>query len=165
MNISLKILPLIIFSALISTTVFSQTYTNFTTNDISGNEITLDSLLKKGPVFLSFWSTWNEPSKKAMKFLQPLYEKYKDHGFTFLAVSEDNQKSAFQVEPFINSHRYTFPVILDTDRAILDAYKVSEMPYSLLINPNHEFVSVYTGFQHGDDKKIEEEIGNLFLKR
>ncbi|MEP7147180.1 MAG: TlpA disulfide reductase family protein [bacterium] len=137
---------------------FSQSYNDFTLSDLDNNEITLSKLLEKGPVMVSFWATWCTPCKEELKRLQPLYEKYKDQGFTYLAVNQDNQKSIAKVKSFINANSYSFPVVLDAEKSIFEAYSGIGMPYSLIIDKNKKIVAKHLGYVTGDDEKIEKEI-------
>lgn len=148
-----------IFLVLVSPTILlSQSYNDFTLRDLDNNDITLSKLLEKGPVMLSFWATWCTPCKEEMKKLSPIYEKYKEKGFTYLAVNQDNQKSISKVKSFINANGYTFPVVLDLDKKIFEAYSGIGMPYSLIITPNKNIFAKHLGYVTGDEVKIETEI-------
>ena len=149
------ILLLIIFFPVIS---YSQYYNEIEKEDINGNQIVLSELLKKGPVMISFWATWCSPCKEEMKKMQPIYEKYKDQGFTYLAISQDNQKSISKVKSFINANKYTFPVLLDLDKHIFEDYTGVGIPYSLIIDKNKNIVAKHLGYITGDEVKIEKEI-------
>jgi len=137
---------------------FAQSYNDFTLPDLDGNDVTLSKYLEKGPVLISFWATWCTPCKDEMKKLQPIYEKYKDQGFTYIAVNQDNQKSVSKVKSFISANGYTFPVVLDIEKAVFEAYSGIGMPYSLIIDKNKNIVAKLLGFVPGDEKKIEQEV-------
>ncbi|MBS1517897.1 MAG: TlpA family protein disulfide reductase [Bacteroidetes bacterium] len=147
----------------ITFTINAQSYNNFTLQDLDNNDITLDELIKQGPVMISFWATWCAPCKEEMKKLQPIYEKYKDQGFTYLAVNQDNQKSIAKVKSFINTNNYTFPVVLDLDKKVFEAYGGIGMPYSILIDMNKNIAAKHLGYITGDDKKIEKEIQEVLM--
>jgi peroxiredoxin len=143
----------------------AQTYYEFTSTDLDGNEVSLSKLLDKGPVLIGFWATWCSPCKEEMKEMQKIYDKYKAQGFTYLALNQDNQKSLSKVKPFIESHSYTFPVAFDTDQKIYEGYSGGEdIPYSILIDMNKNVVAVHRGYLSGDEKKIEAEIKALLTK-
>jgi len=143
----------------------AQTYYEFTSTDLDGNEVSLSKLLDKGPVLIGFWATWCSPCKEEMKEMQKIYDKYKAQGFTYLALNQDNQKSLSKVKPFIESHSYTFPVAFDTDQKIYEGYSGGEdIPYSILIDKNKNIVAVHRGYLSGDEKKIEAEIKALLTK-
>lgn len=154
-----KVIFLFVFAVFFSGFLKAQTYSDFTLLDLEGNEITLSKLLDKGPVFMAFWATWCSPCKEEMKYVNEIYEKYKDKGFVYLAINQDNQKSVSKVVSYINAKSYTFPVVFDSDKKVFEAYSgKDEMPYSLLIGKNKEILSVHTGFKTGDEAKIEEEV-------
>lgn len=154
-KIIFAIILFIILSPVIS---YSQYYNEIEKDDLNGNQITLSKLLEKGPVMISFWATWCSPCKEEMKKMQPLYEKYKDQGFTYLAISQDNQKSISKVKSFINANKYTFPVLLDLDKKIFEDYSGVGIPYSLIIDKNKKIIAKHLGYITGDDVKIEKEI-------
>jgi cytochrome c biogenesis protein CcmG, thiol:disulfide interchange protein DsbE len=138
----------------------AQMYFEFTLPDIDGNDVSMSKILEKSNVvMLSFWATWCTPCKEEMKKMADIYDKYKDKGFTYVALNNDNQKSVSKVKSFIMAQGYTFPVLMDTDKKVFEGYSgKDEMPYSLLINKKKEIIAVHTGFKTGDEKMIEEEI-------
>lgn len=154
-KIIFAILLFIILSPVIS---YSQYYNEIEKDDMNGNQINLSKLLEKGPVMISFWATWCSPCKEEMKKMQPIYEKYKDQGFTYLAISQDNQKSISKVKSFINANKYTFPVLLDLDKKIFEDYSGVGIPYSLIIDRNKKIIAKHLGYITGDEVKIEKEI-------
>lgn len=161
----MKIISLaVILFMLIAGRGIAQSYNDFTLPDLDGNDITLNKLIEKGPVLISFWATWCTPCKDEMKKLQPIYEKYKDQGFTYLAVNQDNQKSVAKVKSYISANGYTFPVVLDLEKAVFEAYGGIGMPYSLLIDSDKNITAKHLGYVPGDEKKIEQEIVDALEK-
>lgn len=138
----------------------AQTFYDFTLPDLENNDVKLSTFVEKGPILIGFWATWCTPCKEEMKKLQAIYDKYKDKGFTYIAVNQDNQKSISKVKSFITSQGYTFIVLLDLDKKVIEAYggKPDEIPYSVLISKDKEILSTHLGFKTGDENKIEAEI-------
>jgi len=153
-KLSIIILFLISFPLVTS----AQSFNDFKLPDLDGNDIKLSELLEKGPVMISFWATWCTPCKEEMKKLSPVYEKYKDQGFTYLAINQDNQKSLAKVKSYITANGYNFPVVLDTDKKVFEAYNGIGIPYSLLIDMNKNIVAKHLGYVTGDEEIIEKEI-------
>ena len=79
------------------------------------------------------------------------------HGYPS-KINQDNQKSIAKVKSFINANNYTFPVVLDLDKHIFEAYSGLGMPYSLIIDKNKKITAKHLGYVTGDEVKIEEEI-------
>ena len=156
-----KISALFIFILILASLSKAQTYSEINSEDLNGNAISLANLVEKGPVMISFWATWCTPCKDEMKKMNDIYEKYKAQGFTFLAINQDDQKSVSKVKSYISAKNYNFPVILDTDKKIFEAYSGESMPYSLLINKNKEIINKHNGYLPGDEVKVEEEIKAL----
>ncbi len=154
----LSLIVVFLVSLFIVNNVKAQSFYDFTLQDLDGNDVSLGKLLEKGPVFLSFWATWCSPCKDEMKEMQAIYDKYKDKGFTYLAVNTDSQKSLAKVKSYISSKGYTFPVVLDTDEKIFEAYLGEGLPYALLIDSEKNIVAKHLGFLTGDEVKIEKEI-------
>jgi len=152
-------LTLLIFAAL-SGLSNAQTFQDFTLSDLENNDVKISSFLEKGPVLIGFWATWCTPCKEELEKLQVIYEKYKDRGFTYIAINQDNQKSISKVKSFITSQDYTFIVLLDIDKKVIEAYggKPDEIPYSVLISKNKEILSTHLGFKTGDENELEAEI-------
>ena len=155
-----KVFFFILFLLFISLKSYSQNYNDFTLQDLEGNDLKLSKLLEKGPVMISFWATWCSPCKEEMKKLFPVYEKYKDRGFTYLAINQDNQKSVSKVKSYINANGYSFPVVLDPDKSVFESYSGVGIPYSLLISKDKKIISKHLGYVTGDEIKIESEIKN-----
>ncbi len=155
-----RIIIVILLQFLFSTFSFAQFYTDFKKEDINGIDIKLSTFLDKGPVMLGFWRVWCPMCKEEQRNMQVLFEKYKDKGFTYIAINIDNQKSVSKVKSFVSSMGYTFPVILDTDKEIFQLYSGSEdaVPYYLIIGRNKSVLNVHLGYKIGDEKMIEEEI-------
>lgn len=154
-----KIIILSVFAFLLSlsSATFAQGY-DFDLNDLEGNSVKLSELLKKGPVFVQFWATWCVPCKEEMKVLNELWNKYKDSGFVFVAVSIDDQKSLSKVKPYIESKSYKFPVLFDTDKNVISNFGGQDPPFSVFFDRNGNVFKTYSGYIQGDDAKLDTEI-------
>jgi peroxiredoxin len=150
--ILLILIPLLITNA--------QTYSDFTLLDINGDDVTLSKLLERGPVLISFWASWCNPCKDEMRKMKSIYEKYKSNGFTYLAINQDNQKSIAKVKAFVEAEDFPFPVLLDTDQKVNEAYNGANLglPYAILVGKNKDILAIHTGYLPGDELTMEKEI-------
>ncbi len=145
MNKIIKVISGIFLIFIIQNISFSQTFSDFTLPDLDNNDVTLSELINKGPVMLSFWASWCTPCKEELKKMQPIYEKYKEYGFEYVAINLDNQKSIAKVKSYITSQGYTFKVLLDFEKKVVEAYggKDDEIPYSVLIGKDKTILNTH----------------------
>jgi len=110
---------------------------DFTLTDMQGQPWHLADL--KGKVVLvNFWATWCPPCRKEMPDLQALYDKYKDHGFVVLAISDEE---AAKVTPFLAERKITYPVLLDPGRKVNQSFVVEGIPKSFVYNREGKLVA------------------------
>ena len=134
----------------------ASTAPDFTAETLDGTEIVLSEALKKGPVYIDFWTTWCKPCQMALPKLDELSQKYGEAGFTLKTVSN--------VKPHVKSRGWKFPVIVDSKREIGNKYNVRNYPTSFLIAPDGKIVKATMGYRPGDEKVLEEEILALLPK-
>lgn len=135
---------------------------DFILKDIDGNTVCLDSLLTKGPVFMSFWALWCEMCIRELDALRPFYNEFDSLGINLLAISEDKIRKVPQVKPFAKSHKWTYQILLDPENIMRDLFNVQVMPTSFIINQDKKIVFTHQGYKPGDEKKIVEKLRALF---
>lgn len=117
---------------------------DFTMVDQYGNTHTLSDYKGK-TVFLNFWATWCSPCKKEMPDIQQLYL---DHGensgdviiLGIAAPKSDfnlfNQetKTADEIAALLEQSGFTYPVLMDTTGAVMNAYGIQAFPTTFMID-------------------------------
>ncbi len=159
-----KIALLLIFSVVI---IFADSADlpdapDFTLEDIDGNTVCLDSLLTKGPVFMSFWALWCKMCIKELDALKPYFDEFDSLGVNLLAISQDKARSVPKVKPYALSHKWKYVVVLDPDNIMRDLYHVQAMPTSFIINQDKKIVFTHMGYKPGDEEIIIEKMRELF---
>uniref|UniRef100_A0A7V0Z6Z0 TlpA family protein disulfide reductase n=1 Tax=candidate division WOR-3 bacterium TaxID=2052148 RepID=A0A7V0Z6Z0_UNCW3 len=154
---------------LFSTIIYAQeqelpTAPDFTLQDVDGNAVCLDSLLKKGPVFMSFWALWCKMCIKELDALRPYYDEFDSLGLQMLAISQDKARAVPKVKPFALSHKWRYVVVLDPDNILRDLYNVQAMPTSFIINQDKKIVFVHQGYKPGDEEIIVKKIRSIVSK-
>lgn len=135
---------------------------DFTLEDIDGNTVCLDSLLTKGPVFMSFWALWCKMCIKELDALKPYFDEFDSLGVNLLAISQDKARAVPKVKPYALSHKWKYIVVLDPDNIMRDLYHVQAMPTSFIINQDKKIVFTHMGYKPGDEEKIIEKMRELF---
>ena len=117
---------------------------DFKLRDLDGHEVSLSSMRGK-VVFLNLWATWCEPCRREMPSIEALYEKFgKDKSFAILAVSEDSDGSK-AVAPYVKQSGYKFEILLDPRNDVGEAYNVSGIPETFVIDRDGRIVAHHLG--------------------
>ncbi len=123
--------------------VLNQLAPDFTLADMQGNQVTLSQFRGK-VVLLNFWATWCPPCREEMPSMEQLHQRYKDQGLVMLAVNveEDGYQA---VSRFLEGKNYTFPILLDRENNVQNAYKVFRFPETFVIDKNGIIVEKLIG--------------------
>jgi thiol-disulfide isomerase/thioredoxin len=69
-------------------------YIDVTAVDINGKEVKLSELIRGNVALIHLWASWCGPCRKHGKEMIPVYEMYKDKGFTVVGIARENNKNA-----------------------------------------------------------------------
>lgn len=106
---------------------------DFTLKTPEGDSYDLSSL-KGQAVLVNLWATWCPPCRAEMPAIEKMYQEYKDQGFVVLAVNSTVQDNPFDIAPFLEEYKLTFPVLLDETGDVSRMYQVRSLPSSYFIN-------------------------------
>lgn len=139
-----------------------------------------EKVLQPDSLLLDFWATWCVPCRKAMPYMQKLYDKYKpaetedSGGLLLLGISIDIKGNKV-VKPFFNKLDYTYPMLADptdgadelirTAKDMKSQYKVQTIPVVYLIDSEGIIQHAHTGFKEKDIEDIEQAINAITGQR
>jgi peroxiredoxin len=109
---------------------------------LDGRNVSLTSVRGK-IVLLNFWTTWCEASIREIPSLERLYRLFQNEALALLAVNL--RESASKVEAFRNECRISFPILLDRDGEIGDAYGVLAIPATFILDRQGMTIGKATG--------------------
>ncbi|MGE6629484.1 thiol-disulfide oxidoreductase ResA [Bacillus sp. NPDC077027] len=115
---------------------------NFVLQSVKGDRIELNDLKGKG-IFLNFWGTWCGPCKQEFPYMANQYKQFKDLGVEIVAVNVGESNIA--VKNFMDAYGVNFPVAMDKDRQVTEAYDITPLPTTFLINPEGKVIKVIKG--------------------
>jgi peroxiredoxin len=136
---------------------------NFALKDLEGRTIDLESFRGK-VIFINFWATWCVPCRAEMPLMEKLYQEFKDKDFVMLAVSEDLEGKSV-VEPFVKELKFTFPVLLDQDLAVMTLYGIRAIPETFLIDRTGLITHKIPGARDWSQKEMKELVAKLLLHK
>ncbi len=115
----------------------------FSIQDMQGNLFRSEAL--RGKVALvNFWATWCGPCKIEMPWFVEFQRKYKDRGFTVLAISLD-EGGWDPVRRFATEMELNFPVVLGDDPLSLEFGGIRALPTTMIVNREGNVVATHTG--------------------
>ncbi len=122
---------------------------NFSAPELRGGFVELDQYRGK-VVLINFWGTWCEPCKRELPALQQAYEQFSDQGLMIIGVNltDDEQiqgKSIADIAAFLGQYGVTYPIALDLDGKITEAYRVFPLPTSFFITTDGLIRYVHIG--------------------
>ncbi|HVB81298.1 MAG TPA: TlpA disulfide reductase family protein [Candidatus Binataceae bacterium] len=132
----------------------------FQLTDLSGDSVSMAGLRGK-VVFLNIWATWCAPCREEMPSMEKLYEGMRgDKDFVMLAVSQDTGSRA-EVMAYVKKHGYHFDVLLDPKNAVAEAYQVSGVPETFIIDRAGRIVAHHSGAFDWSQPAIRDALEEL----
>jgi peroxiredoxin len=133
-----------------------QTAPTFSLKSLDGNEYSLPKLLKRGPVFASFFKISCPVCQFTFPFLERLYKRYGGKDVTFLGISQDNARAT---QEFADEYGVTFPMLLDAEGyPASNAYGLTNVPTSFLIDTDGTVRIASMGFNKKDLEAVAAEL-------
>jgi peroxiredoxin len=94
--------------------------------------------------------------------LNNLQRKYADKGFTVLSICIESSESV--VANYLKKHPVTFPVLVDKEGAVAEAFRFSGLPASFIIGKDGLIRYKHSGYDKESFTLIEGEIIELLNK-
>ena len=113
---------------------------DFTMTDQYGNTHSLSDYAGK-IVFLNFWATWCPPCVAEMPEFEELYSKLgrnQDQVVILGVAGPDtvDQYDASGIAGFLKEQNLTYPVLMDTETFLWNAFPCDYIPFSLFVLPD-----------------------------
>jgi len=131
---------------------------DFTLKSNTGKNIRLEELAGQ-VIFINFWASWCGPCREELPELELLYQRYKDLGFTILAISNDNDIE--KARKFFEPLNLSYPILFDNNQNVSGLYRVKAMPSSFLIDREGTVRYQHKGFKKKFINIYDAEIREL----
>ncbi len=134
---------------------------DFELSTLDGDVVKLSDLKGK-KVVLNFWASWCGPCKAEMPHMQKYYKKYKDtDNVEIVAVNltTEERRGIKGVEEFIDTYGLTFPIPLDKEGTVMDAYRIIPIPTTFMIGTDGKISQKIVGPM--DEKTLRDLVKNL----
>jgi len=111
----------------------------------------------KGPIVISFFTTFCIPCRKEIPYLHTLQENYPDIKVFLVNIGEEPE----HVSNYINSMGYTLPVLLDRYGKISEKYFATVTPTLVTIITEGKIGFYKQGYSEADNDKIKQAFERL----
>lgn len=115
---------------------------DFTLQTVDGETVSLSDYRGR-PVVLNFWATWCTPCREEMPLLQDSYEAHAEEGLVVIGVNVRETPEA--IERFLDEVIIDFPILLDSDTAVVNRYLVTSLPMTFFIDRNGRLRTLVVG--------------------
>lgn len=123
---------------------------------LDGSHVTLADARGKVAV-INFWASWCPSCKKEMPDLQAVWEAYQDKDIVFIGITY--QDEAATTRAALAEYGTTYSVGLDAGDRIADAYGITGIPETFVIDQDGRIAYVHIGEVTGE--KLAEELDSL----
>ena len=132
---------------------------SFKANSLDGSKTVDISQLEGKVVFVDFWASWCTPCLKSLPEFEKLQTSFANHDVVVLAINLDEDPKSAQ--KFIDKLNVTYEILADNTGQIPEAFGVSTMPSSYIIDKDGVIQYVHKGYKSGDVDKIKSKIQQL----
>ncbi len=118
----------------------------------TGEEVSFADLEGK-VVLVTVWATWCGPCRVEMPSIQAVYERYKDEGFTVMAISIDADPNYRQkIKRFRGDFGLTFPIYVDPENRITRTLNTIGVPENFVLDRQGRIVKRVIGASNWDSE-------------
>jgi cytochrome c biogenesis protein CcmG, thiol:disulfide interchange protein DsbE len=132
---------------------------DFRLPDMDGKNVSLQSLLGKGPILIDFWADYCAPCKAAMPYMHELAEKYEE--LNVVLISIDAPKFQNRAKNYLKGKNYKFINLFDPEKSLAKRLNVGTPPHSFILNAEGEIVYSHVGFEPGVEAEYEAHIRQI----
>lgn len=107
---------------------------------------------------VDFWASWCWPCRQSMPYLQALADR-DPATLRVVGVSEDETPAP--IVEFARRHALRFPLVWDAGEAVAEAYRVTGLPTTVVLDRDGVVREVRAGFRSNDAEKLEARLREL----
>lgn len=132
---------------------------DFSALTLDGRTVSLGDFRGQKKVVVTFWASWCGPCRMEMPSLIQFYKRNHSEAsdFEILALSiDENPKDA---ATFASAMKLNFPVLLDSSKAVANAYGVEGIPTMFVIDKAGKVIYGHAGFDATMEFRLANELG------
>ena len=93
-------------------------YIDYTVRNADGQLVPISTLTKGKVTLIDLWASWCGPCRRHSIAMIPIYEKYKDKGFTVIAIARERSRKAMENAAKIDGYPWTSLLELNDENGV-----------------------------------------------
>ncbi|MCB1099246.1 MAG: TlpA family protein disulfide reductase [Verrucomicrobiae bacterium] len=126
---------------------------------VDGGTFKLSDEKGKSVVILDFWATWCGPCVQAMPIIEKVAKSFEAKGVKFVAVNLNETPA--EVKDFMEKHKLSPLVIMDTEGTVAQQYMVVSIPQTVIVGKDGNVAEVHVGLSPSLEKDLTAELEAL----
>lgn len=143
-------------------TLVGQPAPDFKLEALDGKTIQLQDAIRGRVAIVAFWGVACGPCCREAPHLSVLFQKYKDAGFTVVAVNAYNESKTI-VSNFANQQKLSHPIALMGEQ-VAGKYQVGAYPTTFWVDRNGIVTDYAIDFTPGDEVRMAKTIEHMLQK-
>ena len=95
-----------------------KSYIDYNVRNIDGQLVPISSLISGKVALIDLWASWCGPCRKHSKDMIPVYEKYKDNGFTVVAIARESKREDMENAALKDGYPWTSLLELNDENQV-----------------------------------------------
>lgn len=126
----------------------------FILKDLQGKTFSLDKLIGKGVIHLTFLATWCDPCRRDYRKLNDDYAMFRSRGYIILGIGVPTRQNQEKLKGFAARENLRFPVLFDSSGEVVRAYNAS-LPRNIIIDRNGMIIHQWDFLPSNHEEIIE----------
>jgi len=117
--------------------------------DLDGNPFVLSEQTGK-VVVLNFWASWCPPCNEEIPYFNEAYKEVQGTDVVIIGIDLIDSDTLKDVEAKIAEHNIQYPIALDEGSIVANAYRVRNIPTTVIVRPDGVIHDVFVGALNKD---------------
>ena len=154
-----KFISIISAILLASHLVSAQTLPDVKVEDISGETVSIRSVVKDKPAIISFWGVTCKPCIAELNALNDVMEDWLTQvDFDIIAVSVDDSRFLARAKSRTQGYGWQFHCVFDKNQDLKRAMNVSLTPQTFIVDKSGQIVYSHSGYTPGSETELLDKL-------